>query len=218
MAERELSDRSGIHSTDLIYCLTKQKLRKLRGLAPTEDEQLRFAKGYAAQRWLTGTFEPDTSVELEGIIVTPDTLVALGLGGAPIPWELKSTDQSSSKPIEENVAWIRQIMAQCKVTGSTTAKLSRLENMGDWNWVFPRGATKEEKKANKEASVHPTLSAWALEFTPEEIDGNWTWLQARKEEFLKITEGALLPRAVALASGQQWECQYCPFDGKECPR
>jgi len=216
MAERELSDRSGVHSTDLVYCLNKQALRKVRKLAPTEDEQLRYAKGYSTQRWLTGTFEPDTAIELDGIVVTPDTLVALGVGDKLIPWELKSTDQSSGKPVEENIAWIKQIMAQCKVTNSLTAKLSRLENMGDWAWVFPRGATKEEKKANKLNSKHPTLSAWNIEFTQEEIDGNWEWLKRRREDFLTVREGFLLPRAAALATGQEWECEYCPFNGVDC--
>ena len=108
-------------------------------------------------------------------------------------------------------------MAQCKVTGTTTAKLSRLELQGDWSWVFPKGSTPEEKKANKLASKHPTLSAWNLEFTQDEIDANWGWMLERREEFMKILDtGVLLPRAAALASGQSWECQYCEFNGKEC--
>lgn len=210
IAKREFYERTGIHGSDLIFCLNKQALRQLQPKESTPEEILIFSLGWASQRWLTGSFEPDTELEVDGIKVTPDFFS----GG--IPWELKATYQASTRPVEDSLHWIRQIEAQCYVTGTVTANLTRLEFMGDWGWVYPKGSTPEEKKAHKLASKHPTMSAWKLEFTQEELGKFWKWMLERKEIYEGILEtGELVPKAIALASGMTWECGRCSYKG-EC--
>ena len=218
IAQREFYERTGTHGSDLIHCLNKQALRKLKPKEPTESEILIYSLGWASQRWLTGSFEPDEEYEVDGIKVTPDAVYP---NYEACPWELKATYQSSNKAIIENLHWLRQIMAQCKVTGTTVAYLSRLEIMGDWKWVFkPKGFkdwSEADQKAFEKEHPHPTLSAVRLEFTQEEIDRNWDWMKERKVLFEAILETSiLLPRVQALASGQDWECAFCPYHGVEC--
>jgi len=125
----------------------------------------------------------------------------------PIPYELKATFQSSSRDIEENGHWIKQIMAQCYVQGSLIAYLTRLEIMGNWKSIFG----KKDEKALPE-NKKPTLTAYHFEFTQGELDRNWAWLKERRDLFQQLLNGAaLLPKVVALPSGQAWECDWCKY-------
>ena len=210
MEEREFSERTGIHQSDLVYCLNKQAIRKSRPVENTDREKLLFGLGYATQRWLTGQDQDEPEKEVDGIIVTLDA------HKEGTPWELKCTYQSSSRPIEESVHWIKQIMAQCYVTGTTTAYLSRLEIMGNWKSVFkPKGFkdwSEEDKFLYEEENQKPTLHAYRLEFTQDELDRFWIWLRERRDLFKVLVEdGVLLPKAVALASGMNWECSFCSY-------
>ncbi len=201
--KREFSDRSGTHSSDLIYCLNKSALRKLTPRPSTEEEILLFSIGWSTQRWLTGQ-DKETEFEVDGIKVTPDAQNERGC-----PWELKATYQSSNKDVSENIHWLRQIMSQCKVTGTTSAKLSRFEIMGDWKWVFGKGKEKAQ-------STRPTLHAYHIEFSPQEIENNWTWMKQRRDLYLAIMKSrVLLPKAMALPPGEDYECERCPYT-REC--
>ncbi len=132
----------------------------------------------------------------------------------PIPYELKSTYQSSSRAIEDNPHWIKQIMAQCSITGSPVAYLSRFELMGNYKSMFGK---KEEKGLPENA--RPTLHAYRLEFTKEELDRNWVWLKERRDLFLKILETKeLLPKVLAVPSGQDWEANMCSYRSRECSK
>jgi len=197
IAEREFTERTGIHSSDVNYCLNKSAMRKLFPLPVDEDDLLLFSMGWSTQRWLTGKEEDAPSLTKDGITVTCDVIKTDGS-----PWELKSTYQSSKRPITDNTHWFRQIMAQCFVTGATSAHLSRLEIMGDWS--FP-------KKGSTERPKHPTLHAYRLEFTPEELARNWEWMQERKGLLQKLLDGGeLLPKVIALPPAQEYECERCP--------
>jgi len=157
---------------------------------------------------LTGKGEDEPEKEVDGIKVTLD---ALRNG---VPWELKATFKSSERVIEEELSWLRQIMCQCKVTGTTSASLSRLEICGNWKSIFG----KKEDKALPE-NQKPTLSAWSLTFSQTEIDANWEWMKERRDIYLQaLAEGELLSQGVALPIGHAWECdeKYCEFKGKEC--
>ncbi len=203
---REFSERKGIHQSDLNYCLNKQALRRMRPIATSDADLLLYSLGWATQRWLTGQDKDVPEEEQDGIIVTLDSTYDSA------PWELKATFQSSAKPIEENVPWLRQLMAQCFVTGTKSAKLTRLEIMGNWKSVFGK---KDEK--GLEENRKPTLSAWSIDFTVDELARNWEWLIDRRDKFLSIlASGKLLPRVVALPSGQDWECERCPYEGNLC--
>lgn len=191
IAKREFSERSGVHCTDLIYCLNKQANRKLHPAPDSEADILRFSLGWSTQRWLTGKDEDEAPIERDGIIVTLDALAD------GTPWELKATYQSSNKDVSSSLNWIRQIMCQCYVTGTTTAKLSRLELMGNW----------------KRTEEHPTLSAFRLDFEQSELDRFWSTMQIRRDQYLEILKTKiLLPKALALLPGSDYECAWaCPL-------
>lgn len=216
--EREFSVREGIHMSDLNYCLNKSAFRRLYPLEDTDHETLLYSIGWATQRWLTGQDTDEPEREVQGITVTLDC-VADG-ENAMMPWELKATYQSNTKAIEENVPWLRQIMAQCYVTGTTEAKLSRFCLMGNWKWVYrpskPEKIAELVKEFGENWADHPTLEAYSLQFTQAELDKMWQWFLERKQLFQQIlSSGKPLPRALALPSGQEWECEYCKYL-KEC--
>ena len=135
-----------------------------------------------------------------------------------VPFELKDTDASSAKDPLESVHYVRQLMNQCKVTGTTTARLSRLHNMGNWKWVYrPKDPVKIQAlidEFGQDWAAHPTLDVYRFEFTQDEIDANWGQMQQRRDLLLELQRtGKLLPKVVALMSGMAWECnpEYCPY-------
>lgn len=139
-----------------------------------------------------------------------------------IPFEIKDTDQSSTRAIEENIAWVRQVMNQCYVVGSCTGKLSRMCNLGNWKWVYrPKDPVKIQALVDtfgKDWMEHPTLSAWRMDFTQDELDRHWKWMLSRKQLFEEILlSGKLLPKLQALASGTEWKCKWCKYV-EECER
>ena len=212
--EREFSERTGIHMSDLNYCLNKQMLRRMYPVedpAKVEQDLLLFSIGWSTQRWITGKDEDEEPITVDGITVTLDSL----LYGKP--WELKATYQSSNKPIEENTHWIRQIMAQAHVKGQTQVYLSRFELLGDWGSVYPRGKTKQEKDECRKASKRPTLNVYRITFSAEELAQNWEWFKGRREQFAVLLETQeCLPRIVALAPNGAFECAYCYYNGRNC--
>jgi len=213
--EREFKERTGTHQSDICYCLNKQALRRLFPQEPNRKELLLYSIGWATQAWLTGHLEDVEPKVVDGITVTLDALhcpkcgsitnvgtTCSSCGGQLYPFELKASYQSSNRAVEENGAWIRQILSQCHVMDVTTAYLSRFEIMG--NWKIKEGD-------------RPTLSAWKLDFTQEEIDHNWEWLRERKDVFEEILETrVLVPKIVAIPSGQVFECAWCNYKGGEC--
>uniref|UniRef100_A0A6M3JY41 PD-(D/E)XK nuclease superfamily protein n=1 Tax=viral metagenome TaxID=1070528 RepID=A0A6M3JY41_9ZZZZ len=119
----------------------------------------------------------------------------------PIPFELKATYSSSKRPIEDNISWVKQVMSECVVTGTTQAKLSRLCLMGDW--VIKNGE-------------RPTLQAVDMQFTQEELDRHWAWMKERKVLFEQVlADGKLLPKAISLPAGMTYLCNWCSY-GERC--
>jgi hypothetical protein len=216
MATLEFGNRTGIHQSDLVFCLNKAYLRRVCPKKPKEHEVLRMARGTASQRWLTRKLEDEPTVELDGIQVTPDALWKDGT-----PWELKETDASSTREVLGSVHYVRQLMNQCKVLGVRTARLSRLFNLGNWKWVYkPKDPAKIQAlvaEFGEDWEAHPLLDVTRFEFTQEEIDRNWEMMKARRDLLLKLLDSqALLPKPQALMSGMDWECKDCPYRGKEC--
>ena len=216
IALREFRERIGVHCSDLIYCLNKTAFRKWKPLPTDEQEVLIYSLGWATQRWLSGKLVDAPEQEVDGIIVTADVILDIGA-----PWELKATFQASTKSIEENVHWIRQMMAQCYVNKSLVAYLTRFEIMGNWKWVYhpskPETIQKLVEEFGENWADHPTLHAYRLDFTQDELNQNWEWLKARRVQLLNILESmTLLPRVAALASGQTWECEFCRYRDSDC--
>jgi hypothetical protein len=188
-------------------CLNKQVLRRKFPLPPNKHDILLFSLGWSTQRWLTGASKDEDSVEIDGIKVTLDAI-------AQYPWELKCSFQSSAKPVEENLAWVRQVMAQCYVKKSLSARITRFELMGNWKSIFGK---KEEKGLPE--NQKPDLHAFRFDFDQSELDDNWIWAKVRRDEFNKMLAGGLLlPRALSLPGKETWECDYCPpeYKGIKC--
>lgn len=206
---REFSKREGIHCSDLIYCLNKQVLRRLMPLPPDEHTILLYSLGWSTQHELTGKFGDEPTITKDGIQVTKDALFDSK------PWECKASFKSSERGIEDEDSWLSQIMAQCYVSGTTEAYLTRMELAGNWKSIFGK---KEEKSLPE--NQKPSLSAWKLEFTQEELDDNWVWLQRRATLFggllgqTDLTKIQLLPKPNALPANHDWECTFCSKEYK----
>ena len=234
--QREFHERKGIHQSDLVYCLNKQALRRTHPVVNTDADLLLFSLGWSTQRWLTGQDEDEAEREVDGIIVTLDARAPSGKKifkkfgctdieievDEMIPWELKCSYQSSTRPVEENVAWLKQLMAQCYITGHLSARLSRMEIEGNYKGLFGKKILDEQgntigNEKDLETSRRPTLSAWRFDFTAEELQRNWAWLIDRKEKFETLLQtGTLLPKIVAIPSGQDYECDRCSYKGNLC--
>ncbi len=224
MAEREFSTRDEkFHQSDGVYCLNKAALRRWSPRKATLADVMRHSRGYATQRWLTG--KPDElPIEVDGIVVTLD---ATWPSDPNLPWELKNTDQSSTKPI--GLHWLRQLMAQAYVKHINKVALTRWANMGNWKWVWNRKPTPEKlaelvEQYGENWADHPILQVYDIEFTEVELKANWEWLKRRKRLFDRMMEEhALLPRGFALPNKpdtedpEEWECKDCPYNGNECP-
>jgi len=211
MKEADFQDRTGVHQSDLVFCLNKAYLYKVEPVEPKESDILRWGRGIASQRYLTRSLYDEPTVEIDGIQVTPDALWTDGN-----PWELKDTDASSNKQITDSPHYLRQIMNQCKVLGKTTARISLLFNMGNWRWVYrPKDPVKIQALVDEygeDWAAHPTLEVYKVEFTQAEIDENWKQMAARRDLYLKIHEtGKLLPKPLALMSGSDFECSWCAY-------
>jgi len=72
MREADFQDRTGIHQSDLVYCINKSYLYKTEPVEPSESDVLRWGRGVASQRYLTRKLHDVETVELDGIQVTPD--------------------------------------------------------------------------------------------------------------------------------------------------
>ena len=222
IAEREFGARTGTHQSDLVYCLNRQALRKLKPKPPTDSEVLTFMRGHASQAWLTGKFNDQPPVTVDGITVTLDAVWYED----DLPWELKSTFQSSNRPVAENVHWLRQLMAECYVQGTHKIVLSRVEDMGNWSWIYrpkkPEKIAELVERYGPNWDEHPTVHVYEIEFDDAELKANWAWLQRRKVLYEAVLKtGVLLPKALALPSvsnqddPEDWECKTCGYQ-KEC--
>ncbi|XUX01193.1 MAG: hypothetical protein TUN42_04185 [Dehalogenimonas sp.] len=213
IAQREFNERTGVHQSDLVYCLNKTALKKLWPMEPTTSELLTYSIGWSTQRWLTGRPDEEPIIK-DGITVTLDCVAD------EIPWELKATYASNDKELSDQTNWLRQVMAQCYVTGKMEARLSRFSIMGNWKWVYrpskPEKLAEIVQKYGENWEDHPTLEAWHITFTQAELETNWEYLKWRKGQYLKILETQEpLPPELALAVGQEWECSRCRPEYKE---
>jgi len=72
-----------------------------------------------------------------------------------------------------------------------------MELMGDW----------KIRDGNR-----PTLSAYKLEFSQEELNKNWEWFKNRKLLYETVLETSeLLPKILALPPGGSYECSWCHY-------
>jgi len=198
-------EREGVHVSDLILCLDKTYHSWTKG-TPSLDlpTKLLFHQGHAFQSWMTGKLEDEPTIELDGILLSPDWFVE-NVGGEPLYCEIKSTYMSSKN--ETPAHWLVQMMAYAKALDVLKFGLVRLNLMGNYKWIHG----KKEEKAEAE---HPTLTPLIYYFTQEEVDSNWNWLSERRDVLLKgLNEGKppswYIPDYMGPTANGGWQCKKC---------
>lgn len=179
---------SGMHLTDLIYCLTKSFWDKTDPLPPSEREVLLFASGLGLERVLIPKEYKAEPILIDNIWVSPDFFTN-------IMGELKTTRMSSKKALAGDLpeTWIEQIKGYAKASNQLSYDLAALCLMGNWHPPFPE------------------LIGLRLEFEQDEIDSFWAYIM---EERLPCLESHLtspyippLPQCYC----KDWECKDCRY-------
>jgi hypothetical protein len=178
--DRIVKDRSGIHVSDLCLCLRKTYFRKMKmAPAPTKEQSLLWATGFAIQQYLYPS--PEVTLTVDGIDCTPD----IALPGI----EVKSTRKSMKKfTPDEYDHWTVQILAYCKAMNILEYDLLVFFVCGNY------------------APPFPDLGAWHGVTTQEEVDQNWQNLLMKKF-FLEAAFNKQRPPE--LACNYSWEWEYC---------
>src|SRR3990167_3743522 len=166
--------------TDLIYCLTKTFM-------DSEQEEVQHSR----QTKLFFT----TGLALEQTLLTNrrTTLASGQLEG--IYYHIDSLDHTNMIEFKstrikagtepDKLSYHKQIMAYLKTQGQTKVSLVILH------------------------VIQPELIAWNIEYTQEEIDSNWAWLQQRKDEWLVFKALGEVPTPYTF--NQNWECRRCNY-------
>jgi len=191
--------RKGIHQSDVAFCLRKPFFQRA---SPEHRDAtaIMFMAGQGHHSLLEEAVLKEAlgvreqSIEVDGIWVTPDIIVGpvpqIGAQGNE-PIEIKSTRKSAKHSIKDEVYWIKQLQAECKVTNSTIGFLAILYLMGDY-----------------QRPTKPDLLAYKFTFTQEEIDDWWQQLLFNKMTFEDHFQKGI-PVPVEGAIAYTWECGYC---------
>jgi len=206
--QQEEWQRKVPHLTELVYCLTKSWLNRKAPSLPSDREVLLFATGVGLEKVLLKKHRQHIQGECEGIHYDMDFLdydARLG--------EFKSTRMSVKRPPEEfSEGWKRQIKGYLYAQAMGLYDSIAKSTGGEVTYMIP-----ERHEATLGilhlmggyAPPFPELRAWRLTATWEEIQGNWVWLQARKELYLGFLEQSTQPKPYQFC--MEWECQYCRY-------
>ncbi len=171
--------RTGVHVSDVLYCLRKTFFRRTLGTESTRRQELLYVTGTAIHYYLQPE-QGETSIELDGLSASPDVLDGE---------EIKSTRMSAGKFVpSDQPKWIAQMMAYCKALRRKKFELVVFFICGDYKPPFP------------------DLKSWSFEFTQSEIDENWKRLVKRKDALVVALEKGDVS---GLESGEDWECKEC---------
>lgn len=176
--------------TNLLYCITKTYWEHQYGESKQIDDttKLYFVLGLGLeQALLRYRDETGRSGEKDGIYYHIDNIE----DGVVV--ELKTTRMRTRRGrpsveigIEDySEAWLKQIQAYCKVVGITQAKLVVIH------------------------IIEPTIQAWSLEFTLEELNANWDWLKQRKIMLEAAQNSGKAP--TPFKYNMDWECGRCQW-------
>ena len=160
--------REGIHVSDLVYCLHKAYIRRI-ALEPIVEEDA-VTLMWLLGRGHHGIFEIGASevpVEADEIVGTVD-LIQVAAGGWNYPVEIKTTRQSSNRPIIDQTHWFQQLASYCYMLGRQSGQL----------WVMYLNGNYKPPT--------PVPLAWNLEFSARELQENWQMLtnHAKDEGFI----------------------------------
>ncbi len=174
--------------TELIYCLTRGWFDRKNPLPRAPKTTCQFAVGVGLGEVLLKGLRTEQAGECEGIYYHVDFLMPEGRG---YPWdgrmgELKSTRYSVNKPPENwSTGWHKQLLAYMKVRKTLEAVYAAF-------YVIPA-----------------ELKAWETEAQQSDVDGNWTWLQARRVVYMNHIDNNTLP--TPFMHCEKWECGGCQY-------
>jgi hypothetical protein len=174
-----VKDRSGIHISDLIYCLRKAYFRKMKLSPPPSNELcLLWLTGYSFQAYMFPSDKEITSI-VDGVNCTPDI---------PTGIEVKSTRQSVRNfDFSTNIGWQRQILGYCKALGKLEYDLVVMFVCGNY------------------APPFPSIGCWHICVEQEEVDANWSNVIEGKHLLESALESGIPPEPAC----QDWEWEYC---------
>ena len=182
IAEDMKLDKPLPHVTELIYCLTKGWNDRYDPLPLTAKETCLFSIGVGLGEVLLVPHRQEVSGELEGIHYSIDFMTK----DTEVLGELKSTRMGTKKdPSDFPGGWMKQLLAYMKTAGSLKATYAIM-------YVIPA-----------------MFRAWEVTATQEEVDSNWTWLQARKVQYMDFIERGEKP--TSFEYNEDWECNNCRY-------
>jgi len=180
----------GVHVSDLANPCLRRVYYTKRGMVETRDEDLlMWLAGMGHHSLMEGKLR-EIELEDDGITGTIDCLER-GDAGEMTVVEFKTTRASADKDVVTSYNWwSQQIMGYCHLFGSNIARLYVLHLMGSWS-----------------PPTEPALKVYELEFTENEVAGNWGRLLARRDVLLASLRQEKPP--VGPNEGCRWACNRC---------
>lgn len=180
---------SGIHLTELIYCLTGGYWDKIMPLPATKQQALLMALGIGFERLIIPVEVRAAPGTCEGIEYSPDFWFR-----GEMPSELKTTRLSTKKTRKRDFpeSWIQQIMGYCYAVKKLEYGLSIVHLMGGYSPPFPE------------------ILGIKFSFTQEELKNNWDFLMWRKNVYIQGFADMQPPTPTKWC--MDWECKYCRYE------
>ncbi len=179
---------SGIHITELIYCLTSSYWGKIMPLPYAKQQALTMALGIGLERVVIPEDKRAKPGTCEGVDYSPDFWYR-----EELPSELKTTRMSTKKTIERAFpeTWMQQIQGYCYAEKKLMYGLSVVHLMGGYKPPFPE------------------ILAVKFLFTQQELKDNWDYLMWRKTVYIQSFADQIPPTPTKWC--QDWECKNCRY-------
>lgn len=180
--------RSGIHASDLIYCITKSYWNKVDYQPPTESESMMFSIGLGLERVIIQFGATRVApLFVEGVHLSPDFLIN------SIHSELKTTRFGVGKVPD---TWIKQVMAYCYATDIPIYNLAVLHIIQAQLIAYRVVFTQEELEEN-----------WGWMLNRKEVleDALHTYVEDQSHNPASLIH----PREFTF--NEDWECGYCRY-------
>jgi hypothetical protein len=192
---RELSGprSSGIHMTELMYCLTRSYYERLAPTQKTFEDVLTMSLGIFLERVIVPAQWRAEGKCKDGIDYSPDFWSDAISGRLN---ELKTTRMSSKKADTNDwpESWIEQMKGYCYAEGLTEYGLCVVHIMGNYKPPMPELRTKR------------------FIFTELELKQNWEYLLFRKEQLINCFATQVPPTPKKWCKG--WECKFCQYKAR----
>jgi hypothetical protein len=166
------SRSSGIHVSGIIQILAAKHNISYPQSSEVE-RQMRFAVGFAWEEWLVkqipGLIHQPGPYQLDGVWMSPDGVTNDDLG--LLLHEMKATWTSMTKPIQDRITWLWQVMSYLAGISATFGEKCTRAVIHP---LYLNGDYKENR--------HPVYQPVMLEFEWSEIEKNWELMLAYRDQ------------------------------------